>query len=70
MSRPGVVVTFFTAWLMGLVTYVTVQVFQDPAQINAATNVALGTVYALPALVVGLLELRVQLFKWIHRESD
>lgn len=57
------VITLFAAWMMGLVTYVTVAVFSDVTLINGQVNAALGIVFGLPALVVGLIELRTRLWK-------
>ena len=61
------VITLFAAWMMGLVTYVTLAVFSDITLIDGNVNTALGIVFGLPALVVGLIELRTKLWKHMHR---
>ena len=45
-------------WALGLTSFVTVVVFVDPPDIPAGTVSALGVVFGLPALAVGLWQWR------------
>jgi len=48
----------FVLWACWLVSYVVIQVFTDISKINAAVVSALGTVFGLPALAVGVIKWR------------
>ena len=54
LYRHRVVTLLIVAWALGLVTWVTVTVFNDLDSITANVAAALATVFALPALAFGL----------------
>lgn len=55
INEHKVLTALIVLWLLGLVTWVTLRVFGDnPPDIPGGTVTALATVYALPAIAVGL----------------
>lgn len=58
LKRHKVPTLVFSTWSMVLVSYVVYQTFEDISAITAAAAGALATVFALPALVVGVLKWR------------
>lgn len=58
LNERKVLSALFTIWVCVLVTYVVYQVFDDIKLINAAVVSALGTVFGLPALAVGVIKWR------------
>lgn len=59
--RAKLVLSFFAAWFMGIVSYATWSVFSDLENIDGQVVAALTVVYGLPALAAGFLELRTKL---------
>ena len=59
--RAKLVLSFFAAWFMSIVSYATWATFSDVTQINGHVVAALSVVYGLPALAAGFLELRSKL---------
>ena len=59
MRENRVLAAVVILWAVGLVTWVTWRVFgPEPPEIAAGTATALGAVYGLPALAIGLLRWR------------
>ena len=59
-GRHAVITLLIILWALGLTTWVTWRVFgDDPPVITATTAAAFATLFALPALAVGL-------WKWRH----
>lgn len=59
--RVKLVLSFFAAWFMSIVSYATWASFADVTLINGHVVAALGVVYGLPALAASFLELRTKL---------
>ena len=64
-ERHSAFTLFMIVWALGLTTWVTWRVFSpEPPNIPGTTAVAFATLFALPALAVGL-------WKWRHdRNKD
>lgn len=58
MNERKVLSGLFIIWVCAIVTFVVYQVFDDVKLINAAVVSALGTVFGLPALAVGVIKWR------------
>ena len=52
--RHAVLTSIIVFWALGLVTWVTYVVFTQPPDIPVSTAGVVATIYALPALAVGL----------------
>ena len=55
MNQHKIPTALIVLWMLGLVTWVTLRVFgENPPDIPGSTATALGMVYGLPAIAVGL----------------
>jgi len=61
LYKYGILSSLMMIWMMGIVTYVTYQVFNDITQISAAATTAYATLFGLPAIAIGV---------WKWRNSD
>ena len=58
--KSAIITTFFVLWAIGIITFVTVVTFLFTPDIPMGTATALGAVYGLPAIAVGLYKWRVE----------
>ena len=49
---------FWITWVLGIITFAVVRVFDDPGSINAQTVAALGLVLGLPAVFIAFWQWR------------
>lgn len=54
LYKHKIISAFLVLWMVCLVSVITIKVFFAPVDIPAGTITAFGTVFGLPALVIGL----------------